>query len=794
MTLPIIAWNGEILGVATKKSYTLIGPKKDVQQELCLLNGTLYPQILVFRENWVVVSGDSVCTFERLGAVVPGGNFVLPATAKSSPIYAMAIKGRYLLVMRDVGIHVYNLVDCAKIQDIPCEKGVQFRDFALSGNNLIIATDTTLGAKKDMPSNITYLREVSAEEQIKDLLAASKIQEAHRVFSQSNPSTDPDFDAKKEQFNADAAWALLRNLLYSQAAEYFLQINYDPRELLSLLPDILDAKDKEKTASTVTLRSLAEKKLSKPLAPADPAIADGIDVIMFLIEEKRRYLANTYNIETDAGKKVGFVWPTEPVNPEFKGKQCSLEELMKTLDTCMLKLYVENRHIKRLQGFIDATKALKCNFKELESYLKERLDSDKTFTAHICLALLHEKAGNFQGALVIWKQLAQMNRPDIKDLVTKATVNLLVTKVRDKKLILDYSKVILITNSDEGLKIFTENDALSDIISEDDVITYLESLESMRPLLKEKYLEHLTAKPASAERFHTRLALHYVTKIKEAMKKDPKLDLSTDSVCSQYRKTLGQFLKRSRNYNTNMVLDAIKGLGLFDEEILLYSIDKKHNEALASLVEMGKQNVNFSAAEQYCLDQAEPLLALLLEKVLRLYTDTKNSFIVMQSEKSQTPAMKSELEALKRYMNSYEVYCKSFIKKFAGNEKMDAEVVIKILPEDWALKEQREGKEDDSLLEYLILALNDRLGKTINYGIAKNASEAEKLGLQYEGAKLQRAFVAINPKNICKVCMKELGAKSFYVYPNGTVTHMQCAKDLKVCPVTNIQFCKKIYD
>ncbi len=784
-----------------KKVYMLVGPKKDVHQELCTVNGAAYPCVLVFKENWVVTTGDNVCLFERLGKPVPGGTFSLHASSKSNPILSMAVKQQYLLVMRELGVRIFNLNDCCPVQEISFEKGLVFKDFAMEGNSVLMAMNMASGAKKELASSLVYLREVPVEDQIKALLAVSKVKDAHNIFLQNYPSTVPDFESKQEQFNADAAWTLFSNLEYSQASEYFLHFDYDPRELLALIPEMHDFKEK----LPVTLRSLAEKKLSNPVAPSDPAIADGVNAIMFLVEEKRKFFSNSYNIEAEPRKQLGFVWPSAPLNPVFKGKRCSLEDVLKTMDMCMLKLYVENRNIKRLQGFVEATKALKCDFKELEEYLTKRQDSDQSSTASICLAMVYEREGNYSAALSLWKHLTQVKNPEIKELVTKAMISLLSNKVRDKKLITDYAKFILIVNADEGLKIFTENPSLSEIFTEDDVIAYLERLEAIQPMLKQRYLEYLVNRPGSAERFHTRLALHYVTKIKDAVSKEKKQasELSSESVSGlQYRKTFNQFLRKSRNYSTTVILEAIKGMNLFDEEILLYSIDKRHNEALNSLVAMGRQNIDFSAAEQYCMEQTEPLFALLLEKILTLYTETKNKYIVMQNEqrtkekeeRSPSTAVKSELEALRKYATGYECYCKSFIKKYAANEKMDAEAVLKILPDDWAMKDQRDGKEDESLLDYLILALNDRLGKQINYGIAKNAAEMEKLDLQYQNAKLQEAFVMISPSNVCKVCLKELGAKSFYVYPNGVVTHMQCAKDLNVCPVTNVHFTKKVYD
>ena len=261
------------------------------------------------------------------------------------------------------------------------------------------------------------------------------------------------------------------------------------------------------------------------------------------------------------------------------------------------------------------------------------------------------------------------------------------------------------------------------------------------------------------------------------------------------------FLRKSKKFSAPSILEGIKGLAMFEEEIYLYSLQKMHIEALSSLVEKGKQAIDFIEAEQYCIDQKEPLFSTLFEKILGLFTESKSNYIVNSDKykKNPTSALKGELDAIRRYMNGYEAYCKNFLKKYATNENMDAEAVLKVLPDDWAIKDtkpdSRDGKEDDILLQYLQLMLNDRIAKDINYKIAKNVGDMEKLYLENDQITHQKAYVLIKEDNICKVCRKKLaGGKAFYVFPNGIVTHSQCAKSPGICPVTNVNFSKKVYD
>eukprot|EP00831_Metopus_contortus_P059367 TRINITY_DN51358_c0_g1_i1.p2 TRINITY_DN51358_c0_g1~~TRINITY_DN51358_c0_g1_i1.p2 ORF type:complete len:155 (-),score=32.64 TRINITY_DN51358_c0_g1_i1:80-544(-) len=102
---------------------------------------------------------------------------------------------------------------------------------------------------------------------------------------------------------------------------------------------------------------------------------------------------------------------------------------------------------------------------------------------------------------------------------------------------------------------------------------------------------------------------------------------------------------------------------------------------------------------------------------------------------------------------------------------------------------------DDFLMQFLRLAINDKLGKRINFKIAKKAQSLQKLSLDAELHKIHKSYVMVNIESICKACRKKLyGARSMYVYPNGVVVHTGCVKDPKICPVTNINFTRKVFE
>eukprot|EP01022_Parablepharisma_sp_SALTPOND_P004516 TRINITY_DN120428_c0_g1_i1.p1 TRINITY_DN120428_c0_g1~~TRINITY_DN120428_c0_g1_i1.p1 ORF type:complete len:983 (+),score=128.19 TRINITY_DN120428_c0_g1_i1:95-2950(+) len=792
-SVSMLVWNGDTLGAALKKNYVLIVPQSGTITEFMTMNSTTYPYVGLYKDNWLAISGDNIGIFEKTGKLIPNTAINLQASHKSNPIRSIAVQNYYLLVLRDTIVQVFNLIDCTKVQEIELERADTGRVLVPDVDKVLIAVDAIPAPKKDPLGKVVYLRAIPPEEQIKRLLFQSKVSEAQKVFTQNNSPMDPDFENKREEFNVEAGWTLFQGLEFDKAIGFFSSVNYDPREFLALVPNLLG-----KGVSYRTINDLVDQRMGQD-ERKDAVIKEGIRAIIRLVEEKRKYLVEKYDLVRDVKKPLEFTYSSTPLNESFRLSKPTLEELMELIDNSLLKLYFEEKDLKLIQGFFEATKELKCSYKTMEGYFKEKMEKDSTFTAHVCLAFLYDRYGNFTEALEMWKMLGSQGLKETRDLACKETERLLMTQVTDKKMIFEYAKMILLLNPEEGLKIFTENPALPKFVTEDDIISYLEGLENFQTQLKEKYLEHLVSKNGTDERFHTLLGLHYIAIITATLKKENKktVEVTTDPIVGKYRDKLNVLLKTSKNYNVPSILGTMKGMGMFEEEILLYSKQKMHGEALASLVELGKSSIDFTKAEQYCLEQSENLLDTLFGKLMEMYKDAKARYNLMEKDKavfSSVAKVKSELDSLKGYVIKFEEYCKAYLKKYASNEKMNAEAIINMLPEDWGLIEQREGHEDSSLLQYLELTFNDRLEKANNYKVAKGVAEMHKLNLEADLLKLQRAYVVISPERKCKVCIRQLaGAKSFYVFPNGVVTHLNCVKDVNICPVTNINFLKKIY-
>ncbi len=429
-----VVWNNSIVGATMKKSYVSVAPESGAVTEIAPTAGTPTPNLLVFQDYWVAVSGDSVRLVDQAGKQLPNGQIGIQA--KTNPIISMAVKDYYLIVLRETNVGIYNLMDYTKVQDIELEKNDLGRALAIDGERVLIAVDVSADGKKDAFGQIVYLQAISAEEQMKKLLLQCRITEAMKIFSQNCVPADADFEIKKEQFNIEAAWALFIMFDFDKAVEFFLSVNYDPRELLALLPDMLDTKAGD---SYTTLKEIVvQKQAERP----ENVIQEGTKAIIRLLDAKRKYLAEKYELAKEGKRPLQFVYPGQPVNDSFRSAKISVETVVELLDNSLMKLYVEIKDLRMLQTYFDSTKLLKCNYKLMQEYLKRKTESDKSFASHVCQAYLYDKFGNYIQALDQWTALGGEGTTEARELACKETMKLLLTQPVDRDNLFKYARML----------------------------------------------------------------------------------------------------------------------------------------------------------------------------------------------------------------------------------------------------------------------------------------------------------------------------------------------------------------
>lgn len=789
-----LTWNGEYLGIIHKKAYSILKPSEEEEKELCSLNGTLYPGMAVYEDLWLVLDDDSVSLYTRIGKSM-NWRAEMAESSKVDSVVSMLVMGNYLLLFRESKVGVYNISNLTKIHEIGFERGA-YRDAAVAGDDVILAMDvkSKRGSSIVKSSALSYMHKVPVEDQIEYFLATSQVPQARELFVQTYSKLN-DYSARKELFEIDAGWAFIVKLEFEEALACFAGRNFDPRDLLTLVPEVLDPDYKHERY--ITLQMLIASKN----AEESKKMEEGIDMIIKLVSEQHKNLIESHNERLK--DKITFVWPSLPMNDFFKGKESTLRDILFVVETGLIRLYLTKDDVHGLRKLADSVKDLCIDYKDFESYLEIQVKAEPTKYAYqVCQAILHEKQQNYEEALGIWKQFVLSGKKAMSDLACKSMVELLRNKVQKKKTIQGYARSIIVLNPDEAMRIFTNNPNLSKIMTEDEVYQYLSKQDEYLQRVKEKYLEYLVNRPDTEERFFTFLGMHYLDKVESAKKMEEskaKEDAKGDSefLSRKYREVLRTFLKNYDMYSAQTLLERIQKLGLFEEENLIYSKAKNHSKVLDNYIEREKDEleVKFAMAENYCLEQSEPLLDILFEKVLELYISKRNSHRIKEKELTShkgpgaPPTTETEVNSIKECMTKYENYCKKFLTRYASNEKMNAVKAIQLIPPEWNLVNAK-NKKDDLLFSYLVLALNDRISRSANIDIARRISEAEKLELEERCARLKRPYVMLTGNNKCRVCNGLLSVKAFCVYPNGEVTHIKCAKDPSVCPVTNIDFSK----
>ena len=468
-----MTWNAELLGIALKKAYIILNPSTGSQKEINNPGTNLYPNILVFDDTWLVVVNDSIDVHIKNGKPMKGSSLKIPVSSKTEPLLDIVINRNYLIIFQEPTIEIFDLMNSCLIQSIKFASKGRYKCAGVYNKIILFATGPDPPPKKDCMMKLLVLNEIPPDIRINNLLMECKISEAFNIFKQEYQSISaPKFKEKTEQFNIDAAWSLFSHLKFAKSVAYFQRANFDPRELLTFFPEALDKRYADPNAQTL------ENLIISKGGSIEKMESDGINIIITLLENKRKFLFDKYQ---NGEELIKFTWPQCPINKIFKDRSGSMDSVLNIIDTGLLKLYIMYENLDSMTSFLEAGYDLKCNFNEMGEYLKHYYNTvskeeNKKLYIEICQAFLCEKSGKIQESLIIWKKLTQQSKKEIRSLVFNKMKDLLINKVTEKKIITDFSRVLFVIDSDEGLKIFTENDKISKIMTKDEVLEFLGGL------------------------------------------------------------------------------------------------------------------------------------------------------------------------------------------------------------------------------------------------------------------------------------------------------------------------------
>ncbi|KAG1699826.1 Transforming growth factor-beta receptor-associated protein 1 [Nymphon striatum] len=182
-------------------------------------------------------------------------------------------------------------------------------------------------------------------------------------------------------------------------------------------------------------------------------------------------------------------------------------------------------------------------------------------------------------------------------------------------------------------------------------------------------------------------------------------------------------------------------------EYLIYDLKIQLNEHEKALKILVFELEDYSQAEEYCVinsDRAHQLMSF--------------DFFSKNQDELLVPAL--------TLLNS-------------NNAEFDSVKVLKMIPENWSVH---------TVNSFLKRTLRKSLHKKRMLRTEKALSRCEDLQVQFNKLQLNRQPVILSDDEICDVCSKPFVDAQCTRFPNGIITHVQCAKNKIICPISGKLF------
>ncbi|XP_071955970.1 transforming growth factor-beta receptor-associated protein 1-like isoform X2 [Antedon mediterranea] len=427
---------------------------------------------------------------------------------------------------------------------------------------------------------------------------------------------------------------------------------------------------------------------------------------------------------------------------DIRGSSLAID-MKEDVDTTLLKLYAECDLIK-LQKLVSTENACK-----LEDSFKILEKND----CHHALATLSRLHGDNESALQIWVKLSDGVLQDDSFPGFEFVFNFL-SVLSEHDLLWRHIDWALRKNQEKAVMIFTERPATetsSERLRPDDVIAFLSSY----PKAIIRYLEFLVfTKKLEKEKYHTHLAVLYLDAVLQLRKESQSEKTQQDLARSKLR----HMLQTSNLYRVQLILGKVKETDMYAECAILYGKLEEHDKALRILV---YKLQDYGAAENYChvnsLGRDKTYRRRLFQILLGVYLDPLEG----KQDSLIAPAI---------------TLLNSDIADF------DNIRVLQIIPDSWSV---------GLVTKFLTHTLRHNMHSCRTTKVQRMLARGENLNLKSVLCAENKHPIFVGDDRVCKVCNQAFVDASFVRYPNGTITHVHCARNRSVCPVTGKLFSTK---
>ncbi|CAI9729846.1 growth factor-beta receptor-associated 1-like [Octopus vulgaris] len=411
------------------------------------------------------------------------------------------------------------------------------------------------------------------------------------------------------------------------------------------------------------------------------------------------------------------------------------------IDTALVKLYSENKN-----GDLLTLVAIdpKCELADSAEWLEK-------YHCYHPLAMLYYSHRDYDKALQTWMRLisGELNDDTFPglDFVVEILANL-----NEHSLVWKYVERILQIDQEMGVKVFTERSASeeeSDKMAPDTIVDFLHSF----PLAVVFYLEFLVfQKKLQREKYHTHLAVLYLDHVLK-LQKDSTTPSETIDIA---RSKLRHLLQVSDLYRVQLILGKAREMNMHAECAILYGKLEEHDKALKILVHKLK---DYGAAENYCLVNAKDAVykRKLFHILLSVYLDPSYE----RRDILIPPAI--------ALLNS-------------NVAEFDSIKVLQLLPEHWSVS---------ILSHFLSRSIRRSINNSRTKNIERMLARCENLSVKHGVISLQKEPIIMTDDRLCAVCKRSFSDSTFLRYPNGIISHIHCAKNPNICPVTGKLFSLK---
>nr|XP_058955595.1 transforming growth factor-beta receptor-associated protein 1-like [Pocillopora verrucosa] len=414
------------------------------------------------------------------------------------------------------------------------------------------------------------------------------------------------------------------------------------------------------------------------------------------------------------------------------------------VDTALVKLYtqINSPDLLRLVSNRNA-----CTVADTISCLQKH-------ERYHALALFYDYHKQPVEAIAVWKRLIQeeirdRNFPGI-DYVAKY-----LSRLQDSELLWNNVPWLLAKNQEIAVKVFTDRPTdyqpNDEKMKPDLIVEYLQRF----PVALQYYLEYLVYdRKFEKEKYHTHLALLYLEEVLK-MRRDPSCSLGN---LDKQRVKLRAMLEWSSLYRVALLLSKINDDSDLDAEAaILYGKMEQYNKALKILV---YKLEDFSEAERFCelhsKGKDRNFRMKLFQTLLEVY---------LSPDEDHEPLIAPAVALLNSHMCDF-----------------DTAEAMKLIPDEWSI---------GVISQFLCGSVRSSLHKSRTSKILSSLARGENLKMRSSHMISHKAKFSVTEEKLCQACRRPFNDPAVARYPNGVTTHIHCARNKTVCPVTGHVFSSK---